>query len=54
MKIGRTGGLCPESCIRNLLTQSMSGHKQLHCLVLTTTNGNEEENFKKSGRVKTF
>jgi len=46
MKIGRTGGLCPESCIRNLLTQSTSGHKQMQCLVLTT-NGYEDENFKK-------
>lgn len=46
MKIGRTGGLCPESCIRNLLTQGTSPHKQLQCLVLTT-NGYKEENFKK-------
>jgi len=46
MKIGRTGGLCPESSIRNLLTQSTSGHKQIQCLVLTT-NGYEDENFKK-------
>jgi hypothetical protein len=53
MKIDRTGGLCPESGIRNLLTQGTSPHKQLQCLVLTT-NGYKEENFKKVEEQKHF
>ena len=53
MKIDRTGGLCPESGIRNLLTQGNSPHKQLQCLVLTT-NGYKEENFKKVEEQKHF